>query len=91
MPRCGAQRCTAGVLRSDHAAGSDAPPPDCRCSWLSHPPPPATPSPARPQALQRASEAQRAVIEQHYGKDDEAAVAAVKAVYNELQLEQLFK
>ena len=46
---------------------------------------------ARPQALQRASEAQRGVIEQHYGKDDEASVAAVKAAYNELQLEPLFK
>lgn len=44
-----------------------------------------------PQALQKATPEQRAVIEAHYGKDEEASVAAVKAVYNELQLEPLFK
>lgn len=52
---------------------------DNKCSWLVV------------QALGKASPEQRAAIEQHYGKDDEAAVAAVKQVYRQLDLEGLFK
>eukprot|EP00887_Chlorella_sp_A99_P003158 scaffold9.g3158.t1 len=52
---------------------------DNKCSWLVV------------QALERASEQQRKVIEEHYGKSDEASVAAVKGVYRELDLEGLFK
>jgi farnesyl diphosphate synthase len=52
---------------------------DNKCSWLVV------------QALDRADERQRGVIERCYGKSDEAAVAEVKAVYRELNLEGLFK
>jgi farnesyl diphosphate synthase len=52
---------------------------DNKCSWLVC------------TALATASPAQRAVIEKNYGKDDEGAVAAVKAVYAELDLEGKFK
>jgi hypothetical protein len=52
---------------------------DNKCSWLVV------------QALGRASAEQRAAIEQNYGKDDEAAVAAVKEVYRQLDLEGLFR
>ena len=51
---------------------------DNKCSWLVV------------QALDRASEAQRGVIEAHYGKSDEESVEAVKAVYRELKLENVF-
>lgn len=51
---------------------------DNKCSWLVV------------QALDRANAAQRGVIEAHYGKADEESVAAVKAVYRELELEQVF-
>ncbi|PSC75133.1 farnesyl diphosphate synthase [Micractinium conductrix] len=52
---------------------------DNKCSWLVV------------QALQRASEAQKKVIEDNYGQDDKGKVQAVKAVYRELQLEAVFK
>lgn len=52
---------------------------DNKCSWLVV------------QALKRASEEQKKVIEANYGKDDEAAVQAVKEVYRQLELEALFK
>lgn len=52
---------------------------DNKCSWLVV------------QALDRASAAQRAVIEKNYGKSDAESVAAVKAVYRELDLEKVFK
>ncbi|KAI7842723.1 hypothetical protein COHA_003653 [Chlorella ohadii] len=52
---------------------------DNKCSWLVV------------QVLQRASEEQKKVIEESYGKDDEEAVQRVKAVYRELDLEALFK
>ena len=52
---------------------------DNKCSWLVV------------QALQRASQEQHAVIEKCYGQSDKESVAAVKKVYNELKLEQLFK
>jgi farnesyl diphosphate synthase len=51
---------------------------DNKCSWLVV------------QALARASAAQRGVIEAHYGKAEEASVAAVKAVYRELDLQGAF-
>lgn len=52
---------------------------DNKCSWLVC------------QALLRASEAQKETIKEHYGKHDPASVAAIKALYSELKLEELFK
>jgi farnesyl diphosphate synthase len=52
---------------------------DNKCSWLVV------------QALQRASEEQKAVIEASYGKDEDEAVQRVKSVYRELDLEGVFK
>jgi farnesyl diphosphate synthase len=52
---------------------------DNKCSWLVV------------QALNKASDAQKAVLEEHYGKDKEENVAAVKAVYRELDLENVFR
>ena len=43
------------------------------------------------QALERASPAQRKVLEENYAQKDDAKVAKVKAVYAELGLEQVFK
>lgn len=51
---------------------------DNKCSWLVV------------QALERASAAQQDVIKENYGKDDDAAVEAVKGIYRELKLEQVF-
>lgn len=52
---------------------------DNKCSWLVV------------QALDRASPAQRKVLETHYGRHEEASVAAVKALYKDMKLEPLFK
>lgn len=52
---------------------------DNKCSWLVV------------QALKRANDAQIQLIEAHYGKSDEDSVAAVKAVYRELDLEGVFR
>jgi len=52
---------------------------DSKCSWLVV------------QALERASDAQRQVIKECYGTHEKENVAKVKAVYNELGLEALFK
>ena len=52
---------------------------DNKCSWLVV------------QALERANAAQRGVIEEAYGKSDEASVERVKAVYRELDLEGVFR
>lgn len=52
---------------------------DSKCSWLVV------------QALQRARPEQRAVIQECYGLHDAEKVAKVKKVYEELQLEDLFK
>ena len=52
---------------------------DNKCSWLVV------------QALGRATPAQRKVLETHYGKHEEASVAAVKALYRDMGLEALFK
>ena len=52
---------------------------DNKCSWLVV------------QAMARASPQQQAVLRAHYGKDDEACIAAVKAVYRELDLEAAFR
>lgn len=51
---------------------------DNKCSWLVC------------TALATATPAQRAVIEAHYGKEEEAAVAAIKALYVEMDLEGAF-
>lgn len=42
------------------------------------------------KALELCTPAQRAVLEENYGKDDAKCVAKVKAVYKELDLEKLF-
>ncbi|KAK9844175.1 hypothetical protein WJX81_007024 [Elliptochloris bilobata] len=52
---------------------------DNKCSWLVV------------QALQRAQPPQLAALKANYGKDDEEAVAAVKALYAELGLEAAFR
>lgn len=52
---------------------------DNKCSWLVV------------QALDRANPAQRKVLETHYGRHEEASVAAVKALYKDMKLEPLFK
>ena len=51
---------------------------DAKCSWLVV------------QALDRASDAQKATIEANYGKDDAACIAKIKQVYAELKLEDVF-
>lgn len=51
---------------------------DNKCSWLVV------------QALQKASEEQRAVLEKNYGRDEPEAVRAVKEVYAELELREAF-
>ncbi|GAB5035050.1 farnesyl diphosphate synthase [Nannochloropsis oceanica] len=52
---------------------------DNKCSWLVV------------QALDKATPAQRKILETHYGKHEEASVAAVKALYRDMGLEMLFK
>jgi farnesyl diphosphate synthase len=52
---------------------------DNKCSWLVC------------TALATATPAQRAVIEAHYGKEEEAAVAAIKALYVEMDLKGAFR
>ncbi|KKA24647.1 Dimethylallyltranstransferase [Rasamsonia emersonii CBS 393.64] len=52
---------------------------DNKCSWLIN------------QALQRATPEQRKLLDEAYGRKDSALEAKVKALYNELQLEQLYK
>lgn len=51
---------------------------DNKCSWLVV------------QALARATPAQRKVLEENYGRKDEANVQAVKALYREMGLEQIY-
>lgn len=43
------------------------------------------------QALQRASPEQKKVLEENYAQKDDTKVAKVKAVYKELNLEQVYK
>lgn len=52
---------------------------DNKCSWLVV------------QALKRANDKQKALIEQNYGKTDASCVKAIKDLYNDLELEKLFK
>eukprot|EP01029_Cantina_marsupialis_P022815 TRINITY_DN559_c0_g1_i2.p1 TRINITY_DN559_c0_g1~~TRINITY_DN559_c0_g1_i2.p1 ORF type:complete len:376 (-),score=98.70 TRINITY_DN559_c0_g1_i2:19-1146(-) len=52
---------------------------DGKCSWLVV------------QALRWASPAQRRILQEHYGKDDEEGVKAVKEVYRELNLLEMFQ
>ncbi len=51
---------------------------DNKCTWLVV------------KALSLASPAQRKVLEEHYGKKSEESVHAVKALYRELKLKELF-
>lgn len=52
---------------------------DNKCSWLVV------------QALQRATDDQRAVLEANYGRDDPHAIAAVRALYDDLALQAAFE
>jgi len=52
---------------------------DNKCSWLVV------------QALNKATDAHRKLLEEHYGKSDPAGVAKVKELYKELELEAQFK
>lgn len=52
---------------------------DNKCSWLVN------------QALQRATPEQRKVLEENYGHKDSTKEAAVKKLYDEMKLEQLYK
>jgi len=51
---------------------------DAKCSWLVC------------QALARASDGQKKVLEEHYGTHDPKGVAKVKELYKELRLEELY-
>ena len=52
---------------------------DKKCSWLVV------------QALERANANQRKILEKNYGIDEPAKIAAVKNLYAELKLEEVFK
>ncbi|KAF9082003.1 Farnesyl pyrophosphate synthetase [Mortierella sp. GBA35] len=52
---------------------------DNKCSWLIN------------QALDKATPAQRKVLDENYGRREEPNVVAVKAVFNEIGVEGLFK
>jgi farnesyl diphosphate synthase len=52
---------------------------DNKCSWLIN------------QALSRVTPEQRALLDQVYGRKDKELEAKVKTLYNELQLEQIYK
>merc|ERR1719198_1690094 len=52
---------------------------DNKCGWLVV------------QALKRASPEQKKILEDNYAQHDDAKVAKVKAVYKELNLEQIYK
>ncbi|KAJ3310418.1 Farnesyl pyrophosphate synthetase, partial [Blyttiomyces sp. JEL0837] len=52
---------------------------DNKCSWLIN------------QALDKASPEQRALLEQNYGQKDAAKVAAVKKIYQELDIENVYR
>ena len=52
---------------------------DHKCSWLVV------------QALQRVTPAQREVLNANYGRDEKKNEAAVKALYNEIGLEQIYQ
>jgi len=51
---------------------------DNKCSWLVN------------QALKRANKEQRAVLEENYGRKNKDNEAKVKALFNELQLDQVY-
>ena len=52
---------------------------DNKCSWLVN------------QALAIATPSQRAILEKNYGRKDKSNEAAVKKLYDELKLEQIYK
>jgi len=52
---------------------------DRKCSWLIV------------QAMEKANPHQKKILNEYYGKDDSEAVAKVKNIYDELQLENLYK
>nr|ADV03674.1 farnesyl pyrophosphate synthase [Alisma plantago-aquatica subsp. orientale] len=51
---------------------------DFKCSWLVV------------QAMERASESEKKILYENYGKNDPACVAKVKAIYNDLDLQKVF-
>ncbi|RHY30318.1 hypothetical protein DYB32_004413 [Aphanomyces invadans] len=52
---------------------------DNKCSWLVV------------QALSRGTEAQRAIIKEHYGKNNEASIQIIKDLYVQLDLEAVYR
>lgn len=52
---------------------------DCKCSWLFV------------MALQRVNEKQRTLLLANYGQNDMSKVQIVKNLYNELELQQVYK
>lgn len=52
---------------------------DSKCSWLIV------------QVMRRASEAQMAVVKAHYGGSGAESVAAIKALYREMGIEQVYR
>eukprot|EP00667_Euglena_gracilis_P011056 EG_transcript_11283 len=52
---------------------------DFKCSWLAS------------QFLKRASPEQRAVFEEHYGKDNAESIGKIKALYEEVGIKKLFE
>lgn len=52
---------------------------DHKCSWL------------LVQALDRVTEGQRAVIEKHYGEEEESSVEEIKKLYRELNLTKVYE
>ncbi|XP_055801386.1 farnesyl pyrophosphate synthase-like [Solanum dulcamara] len=51
---------------------------DFKCSWLVV------------KALERCNEEQKKILYENYGKDDAACIAKIKALYNDLKLEEVF-
>eukprot|EP00884_Botryococcus_braunii_P004540 jgi/Botrbrau1/14087/Bobra.182_3s0033.1 len=52
---------------------------DNKCSWLVV------------QALERANPAQKKILEENYGRDDEKAIEAVKALYRDLDIKTVYE
>ena len=52
---------------------------DNKCGWLIN------------QALSRCSPQQRRILDENYGKNNESNVEAVKKVYHELNMEQIYR
>ncbi|XP_065190140.1 farnesyl pyrophosphate synthase-like [Sycon ciliatum] len=52
---------------------------DNKCSWLVV------------QALDRVTDEQKKLLEENYGRDEEARIAAIRALFDDLKLEQLYR